>query len=386
MVVSLFARYSPYALSSRRILVAILIGLLLGGISALMPTVAAAQSAACSGQTEPELRQRALDSLDLELTRRYLACFPYGDGANSVRAKEKKLQETAACRVAASSNNPDELRAFISQWSQSECASSIALRLSQLIDISRFNRYPSSLFSGTVAKRGTIDTERACALTCKASGPACLGYSFADGSKACTLWSRIDSRTPRGDTVSGSLAPVDVSISPAQQRSPAQSAPTTLQPGPATGAMRYLQGMDLPNGDYLNYNNITIEHCDALCKQQGACGGFTYNTRANACFLKNAVGVPIPSANAISGFKSSTNPINSPLRPMQILEKVDLPNSNPADDYALLPQTSFGACRTSCEQDRQCAAFTYNHNANACILKRAYGRRLISGGATSGVK
>jgi hypothetical protein len=359
-----------------------LVGLLTGFFS-LLPIPAPAQSAACGRETEVELRERALSSNEPELTRRYLACFPYGDGANSVRAQDKKLQEVGACRKAMTSNNPDELRAFISQWSQSECAPKIAVRLSQLNDVSSYARYPNSLFNGVIAKQGTIASEGACALTCKATGSTCPGFSYEDSSKVCTLWGRIDSRMPRGATVSGSLAPVELGLPAAQpQAPPAQPAPPT----PTTDNMRYLQGMDIPDGDYFNLRDISIEQCDAVCKQQSACVGFTFNTRANACFLKNQLSAPIPFANAISGFKAAANPMNAPPRPMQILDNTDLPNPNPADDYALMRQTTYGACRASCEGDRQCAAFTYNHNAQACILKRAYGRRLVFGGATSGIK
>jgi hypothetical protein len=378
----LFSRYIPGFSCSLPQSAGVFIGVLTF-IFSLVPTAAPAQSAACAGQAEMELRERALASNDPELTRRYLTCFAYGDGANSVRAQDKKLQEATACQKAMTSNNPDELRAFVSQWSQSECAPRIALRLSQLNDVSSYTRYPNSLFTGVISKQGTIESERACALTCKATGSTCPGFSFEDSSNVCTLWSRIDSRMPRGATVSGSTTPVELGMPAAQQPPPIQPPPAAA---PIPGAMRYIQGMDIPDGDYFNLRDISIEQCDAVCKQQSACVGFTFNTRANACFLKNQLSAPVPFANAVSGFKASANPMNAPPRPVQILDNTDLPNSNPADDYALLRQTTYNACRASCEGDRQCAAFTYNHSAQACILKRAYGRRLMFDGATSGIK
>lgn len=381
---------SSFVLTVCRVLMAISIpAAMLSGLgdASLMPTIA--HAAACSGEVEQTARQRALASSTPDAAKNYLSCFPYGDGANSVRAHERKLEEELACRKAMAATTADELRNFIMQWSQSECATRAAAKLGEINDLSIYTRYPSSIFTGAQARRGSVADEKACALACKGDGTSCVGYSFESTLRACTLWSRIDGRTPRGDAISGSTAPVAMGVAPA---TPTYTAPpvaaTQLPPtvSSGTGSMRYLNGMDLPGGDYFNLRDVTLEQCNELCAGRNECAAFTYNTRASACFLKAATGAPVPFSGAVSGFKSTASPQSFAPRPMQIHANVDLPNPDPADDYALVRQITLQECRATCEIDNQCAAFTFNQRAQACILKRSYGRRVQFTGAVSGTK
>lgn len=369
-------------LFSLAIFSAVLIGAMCIGLNA---DLVYAQSTACVGQVEQTLRERALADNKPETASRYLSCFPYGDGANSVRAHQKKLEEVRACETAMAATTAEELRNFIMQWSQSECAARVAVRLSEINDLSIYTRYASSMFVGTQSRRGSIGDEKACALACKGDGDSCVGYSFETGQQACTLWNRIDSRTPRGGVTSGSTRPVNIGVPMAPLNTPPTHQAPPFTPSSA-GSMRYLNDIDLPEGDYFNLRDVTLEQCNTLCSQRSECAAFTYNTRASACFLKATTGAPVPFAGAISGFKSTVSPQSAAPRPMQIHANVDLPNANSADDYALIRQTTLQTCKASCEGDQQCAAFTFNQNVQACILKRSYGRRVQFNGAISGTK
>ena len=50
-----------------------------------------------------------------------------------------------------------------------------------------------------------------------------------------------------------------------------------------------------------------------------------------------------------------------------LLSQVD----SPGNDYSRIGDLSFEDCRSKCEADAGCNAFTYNHARGACLLKRA---------------
>lgn len=58
---------------------------------------------------------------------------------------------------------------------------------------------------------------------------------------------------------------------------------------------------DFPGADLEMVANVTLERCQSACLRNGECAAFTFNQRAGACFLKEAVGVPLSFEGAVSG-------------------------------------------------------------------------------------
>lgn len=339
-----------------------------------------ASAPSCSGQTEPRLREEALKATDLQAPERYLRCFPYGDGAISVRERQRQLSEEAECRVASASGNIEEMRSFLMKHSGSACASLVAARIRQVQEANRFVTYANSVLSGTaLAPRARSESALACSSACQSRGDQCGGYTFENDYNACTLWSTVQGRLPRGNAQSGTRQAVGIAMPPP---------PTTPAPAPPSGTpMLYYTDTDFPGGDYLSYNGVALERCNAICLADGQCQAFTYNSNASACFLKTGVNNSVPFRGAISGVRTSA--LSRPVQSGQIrrlLPGIDLDNSSPALDYSILSQIGLPDCQNICNQDRKCAAFTYNHQVSACILKLGFERRTAFPGATSGIK
>ncbi|MEO4000253.1 alpha-2-macroglobulin family protein [Mesorhizobium sp. CAU 1732] len=60
------------------------------------------------------------------------------------------------------------------------------------------------------------------------------------------------------------------------------------------------------NGDYFGFDlrterDVTLDQCEAVCLADPSCGAFTYNTRAQWCFLKSDFSVLNPFAGAVAG-------------------------------------------------------------------------------------
>ena len=67
-----------------------------------------------------------------------------------------------------------------------------------------------------------------------------------------------------------------------------------------------LPGTDLPGFDYSVVKGVTINACEAACRDDRVCRAFTFNQKAGWCFLKGNVGPQTPFAAAASGRISMT--------------------------------------------------------------------------------
>ncbi len=62
-----------------------------------------------------------------------------------------------------------------------------------------------------------------------------------------------------------------------------------------------LPGTDLPGFDYSVIKDVPLETCESTCLADGNCEAFTYNQKANWCFLKSEAGPETEFGSAISG-------------------------------------------------------------------------------------
>jgi len=129
---------------------------------------------------------------------------------------------------------------------------------------------------------------------------------------------------------------------------------------------------DSPGNDYLRVDNSSIEECERRCDAQRECNAFTYNQIHNVCVLKVWANPQLTFyAFAITGVKLSPS-----VRPTGVpgngTSFIVLPQTDsPGNDYSRIDRFSFEECRSSCEADDGCNAFTYNHSRGVCFMKRA---------------
>lgn len=67
-------------------------------------------------------------------------------------------------------------------------------------------------------------------------------------------------------------------------------------------------GTDFYGGDIRSIYGTSLELCRNICLDTADCGAFTFNLKANACFLKSGVTDRAPFANALSGAVVATDP------------------------------------------------------------------------------
>jgi hypothetical protein len=346
--------------------------------------------ASCGPESETVLREQVLGGRDIAQAQRYLSCFPYGDGAPSVRRHERELRFETECRTALGTDDPTAVRSFILKSPDNPCAREALDHLKRLEALPTYKSYANSIFTGTQLARGRVADLRACAKSCGSRGEACAGYSFETGNAACTLWSAITGRLPRGQTESGALADVLLATAPDTRPAPP---PVATAPTPDYDSLFEIgRGLDIPGGDIQMLPGIDFEACLMNCANLRACVGLTYSTEDSVCFIKNQILQTIRNPSAISAAKR--NPAASAPPPAvassgleTILQNVDLANdTDRAADYRRLGQGNINLCRQACERDQGCRAYTYNIGRKMCILKRSFQSRREFSGAFSGIK
>ncbi|MEO1102360.1 MAG: PAN domain-containing protein, partial [Pseudomonadota bacterium] len=93
------------------------------------------------------------------------------------------------------------------------------------------------------------------------------------------------------------------------------------QPAGAERVLDRLSGVDLPGFDYQTLRNVPLSACERACLADNQCAAFTYNERANWCFLKSEVGERTPFQGATSA----------------IVRTLDTAPALPMPDVAYLP-------------------------------------------------
>lgn len=138
---------------------------------------------------------------------------------------------------------------------------------------------------------------------------------------------------------------------------------------PAAGARQIdqLPGTDLPGFDYQVLREIPLSDCEAACLGDPVCRAYTYNTKAQWCFLKSDVGAPKPFSSAMSGRviqSTAAAPAAAPL-PLPPLDFV------PSDVV------------TEASRFRSSVAAAARLNRDAGTVKAGLAAALVGGGASA---
>jgi hypothetical protein len=119
--------------------------------------------------------------------------------------------------------------------------------------------------------------------------------------------------------------------------------------------------------------NSSFDDCAQKCEAQSHCNAFTFNQLHSTCFLKlSANRATTFYALATTGVKLS--PSMQPAAgafgtgaAFVMLSQTD----SPGNDFSQRKDSSVEECRSSCDADDRCHAFTYNLARGECFLKRA---------------
>ncbi len=83
--------------------------------------------------------------------------------------------------------------------------------------------------------------------------------------------------------------------------------------GSTGGEYELLHNYDLPGNDLAMIRNTDLGDCQALCTANPQCRAFTFNDRADVCFLKSGAGAQVAFSGAISGRRAAGGQVASAL-------------------------------------------------------------------------
>lgn len=195
----------------------------------------------------------------------------------------------------------------------------------------------------------------------------CRAYTFTVGENVCYLKQGFGNSQRRGGRVSG----VKTQGAPAP---PAAAAPPS-------GPLSEDWGYDRPGNDYRQFQTPTLAGCKSACRDEGKCRAYSFNHRSDTCYLKQGASERQASHLYASGTKDPGN--RSPAATQ--------PTTEEGFDYAGNDYNSFQAerledCRSACQQEERCRAYSFNHRSGDCYLKEATGDRQANRNFIAGTK
>ncbi len=235
-------------------------------------------------------------------------------------------------------------------------------------------------FSGPCYYRQQAINDFECCRICRMDSPRCVGWSYEDDSRYCTLKSDITGKVSNKKMTSGF-----VQLKPPQPPPPPPSPPAPPpQPPPApatspaeqtTAAQTLWSTMDVGwdhNGsDYANVPSDSPQQCSKACIDANpTCQTWTHV--AGRCYLKNATPDVIQSPSATTGqvLKANESSIYGAV-------------GRNGDDYRRQPAGSASECATACMNERsRCRSWTFGDQT--CYLKSAVPELRVASGTYTG--
>ena len=146
-------------------------------------------------------------------------------------------------------------------------------------------------------------------------------------------------------------------------------------------------GWDHVGGDYTSFRTRDLESCQNACRRDRRCQAYTYQTRAEKCFLKERVNRAEENRDAVTGIKGERHRGDHGDRGdrgRDLVEEVGYDRRG--DDYTSFRARGQDACVAACRRDSRCRAFTYIFSSGDCYLKSRINSRERNDDAVTGYK
>lgn len=169
--------------------------------------------------------------------------------------------------------------------------------------------------------------------------------------------------------------------------SASQDSNTVLSPTPVAVSIsdgETYDNFDLPLGDARTLKNVGLSQCQAVCKADGGCQGFSYDKWNKWCFLKSQITELTLDPSATSFVRASLKKTQQSKLAIRIETLVSKTFSGRPLRNEILGSAE--ECQKACEQDRTCLGFSYAAAGKNCRLFSLLDTVTRGGGVTSGYK
>ena len=122
------------------------------------------------------------------------------------------------------------------------------------------------------------------------------------------------------------------------------------------------RGYDRRGSDYTSFRARDLSDCKRACRKDGRCRAYTYDTRNDACYLKDRMNSPQRNDAMVTGYKSEDSGDFGGLTEERGYDRR-------GNDYTSFRARNLADCKGACRKDGRCRAYTYNTRNDACYLK-----------------
>ena len=133
------------------------------------------------------------------------------------------------------------------------------------------------------------------------------------------------------------------------------------------GGLTEERGHDRRGSDYTSFRARGLEDCKGACRKDGRCRAYTYDTRNEACYLKDRVNSSQRNDSMVTGYKRDDSSDSGNSSDFGLTEERGYDRRG--SDYTSFRARGLSDCKETCRKDGRCRAFTYDTRNDACYLK-----------------
>ncbi len=123
------------------------------------------------------------------------------------------------------------------------------------------------------------------------------------------------------------------------------------------------RGYDRRGNDYTSFRARSLADCKGACRKDRRCRAYTYDTRNDACYLKDRVNSSQRNDAMVTGTKRDDSSDGD----FGLTEEQGYDRRG--NDYTSFRARSLSDCVGACRKDARCRAYTYDTRNDACYLK-----------------
>jgi hypothetical protein len=185
----------------------------------------------------------------------------------------------------------------------------------------------------------------ACVETCRDDG-RCRAYSYDTREGTCYLKERVNSAQRKEEMVTG------------YKREDG---------GDRESGLTEERGYDRRGNDYTSFRARGLSDCLGACRKDRRCRAYTYDTRNDACYLKDRANSAQRNDEMVTGYKREDGGDYDDDDDFDLTEERGYDRRG--NDYTSFRARGLSDCMAACRRDGRCRAYTYDTRNDACYLK-----------------
>lgn len=200
-----------------------------------------------------------------------------------------------------------------------------------------------------------------CVETCREDG-RCRAYTYDTRESICYLKDQVNSPQRNGNMVTG----------------------VKSQGGYDGGesGLTEERGYDRRGNDYTSFRARSLSDCKGSCRKDRRCRAYTYDTRNDACYLKDRVNSGQRNDAMVTGYKREDGDGGG--GDFGLTEEIGYDRRG--SDYTSFRSRSLSDCKGACRKDGRCRAYTYDRGKEVCYLKDRVNSAQRNDAMVTGVK